>query len=126
MPDVVVRRFDTPDEHRTFEKGQFDLLQVGGMAIGQAVYEPGWKWSTHVGAASGARYCDVEHVGIVIAGRNRIQMRDGREYDLGPGDVFYVAPGHDSWVLGDEPYISIHLAGAATYARLKDSSGTSR
>jgi len=126
MPDVVVRRFDTPDEHRTFVKGQFDLLHVGGMAIGQAVYEPGWKWSTHVGAASGARYCDVEHVGIVIAGRNRIQMRDGREYDLGPGDVFYVAPGHDSWVLGDEPYISIHLAGAARYARMKDSSETNR
>ena len=119
MADVVIRRFDKPDEHRTFEKGQFDLLQIGGMPIGQAVYEPGWKWSTHVGAATGARYCDVEHVGIVIAGRNRIQMRDGREYDLGPGDVFYVAPGHDSWVLGDEPYISLHLAGAATYARTK-------
>lgn len=119
MPDVVIRRFDASDEHRAFEKGHFDLLRIGSMTIGRAVYEPGWRWSTHVGAANGARYCDVEHVGIVVSGRNRISMRDGREYDLGPGDLFYVAPGHDSWVLGDEPYVSIHLAGASSYAQAK-------
>jgi mannose-6-phosphate isomerase-like protein (cupin superfamily) len=59
------------------------------------------------------------YVGMVISGRNRIKMRDGREYDLTAGDVFYVAPGHDSWVVGDEPYVSIHLAGAASYAEAK-------
>jgi len=115
--DVVIRSFDAPDEERAFEKGRFDLLRVGGTTIGRAVYEPGWKWSTHVGAATGALWCEVEHVGIVVSGRNRIRMRDGREYDLGPGDVFYVAPGHDSWVVGDQPYVSIHLAGATEYAR---------
>lgn len=119
MEDVIIRRFEKSDEHRTFEKGYFDLLQVGGMTIGQAIYEPGWKWSTHVGAATGAQYCEVEHVVIVISGRNRIKMRDGREYDLKAGDIFYVAPGHDSWVLGDEPYVSIHLAGAGSYAQAK-------
>jgi quercetin dioxygenase-like cupin family protein len=115
----MIRRFEKSDEHRTFEKGYFDLLQIGGMTVGQAIYEPGWRWSTHVGAATGAQYCEVEHVGIVISGRNRIKMRDGREYDLKAGDIFYVAPGHDSWVLGNEPYVSIHLAGAGRYARAK-------
>jgi quercetin dioxygenase-like cupin family protein len=119
MPDVVIRRFDVSDERRKFEKGYFDLVQIGGMTLGHAVYEPGWKWSTHVGAATGAKYCDVEHVGIVVSGRNRIQMRDGREYDLRAGDIFYVAPGHDSWVVGNEPYVSIHLMGAGDYASSK-------
>ena len=58
MQDVIIRRFEKSDEHRTFEKGYFDLLQIGGMTVGQAIYEPGWKWSTHVGAASGAQYCE--------------------------------------------------------------------
>ncbi len=82
-------------------------------------HEPGWKWSLHVGKAAGAKSCTVEHVGLVISGRATAAMDDGRIIEMKPGDLFYVAPGHDSWVVGDEPYVSLHFLGASDYARQK-------
>jgi hypothetical protein len=119
LPPVVIRRFDDPDEHREFPLGRFDLVQIGGMTLGRAEYEPGWRWSDHVGAPQGKRSCDVAHIGLVLSGRNRIEMDDGRVLEIGPGDVFEIGPGHDSVVVGDEPYVSIHLLGADTYATPK-------
>jgi len=116
MHDAILKRFDAPDETRTFEKGKFDVIRMGAMTIGRATYEPGWKWSVHVGAANGAALCQVEHVGMVVSGRAMVKMADGREIEMTPGDVFYVAPGHDSWVVGDEPYVSLHFMGADEYA----------
>jgi hypothetical protein len=118
MPEPIlsIRRFDDADERRTFPLGRLDLLHVGAMTIGRAEYEPGWRWSEHVGAALGQRSCAVSHLGVVLAGRNRIEMDDGRVVEVGPGDVFEIGPGHDSVVVGDEPYVSIHFLGADQYA----------
>ncbi|HUN82126.1 MAG TPA: cupin domain-containing protein [Phycisphaerae bacterium] len=116
MDATIVKGFDKPDEVRRFEKGKFELVLLGGMTIGRATYEPGWKWSLHVGAATGARLCQVEHVGQVLSGRCAVEMADGRVYELAAGDFFYVAPGHDSWVIGNEPYVSLHFMGAEKYA----------
>jgi quercetin dioxygenase-like cupin family protein len=119
MYDVILKRFDLPDEVRTFEKGKFELVHVGGMTIGRATYEPGWKWSEHVGKALGKTVCDVEHVGIVVAGSATAAMNDGRIFEMRAGDIFHIEAGHDSWVVGDEPYVSIHLMGATDYAAKK-------
>jgi len=119
MDEVIRKRFEQPDETRVFEKGRFELVTIGGMTIGRATYEPGWKWSTHVGAQTGQAMCEVEHVGIVVSGRATAAMRDGRVVEMRPGDIFYIAPGHDSWVVGDEPYVSLHLLGATDYANAK-------
>ena len=121
MPEsaATVRRFDDPDEHREFPLGRFDLVGLGGTSVGRAEYAPGWRWSEHVGAALGQRSCDVSHIGLVLSGRNRIEMDDGRVIEVGPGDLFEIGPGHDSVVVGDEPYVSIHLLGADSYARAK-------
>jgi hypothetical protein len=116
MLGVDLRRFDFPDEVRTFAKGRFELIHIGGMAIGRATYEPGWKWSEHVGAPLQQTSCAVEHVGMVISGCAAVSMDDGRLVEMRAGDLFYVAPGHDSWVIGDEPYVSLHLMGAGGYA----------
>jgi quercetin dioxygenase-like cupin family protein len=116
MYDVILKRFEQPDEVRVFEKGRFELVHIAAMTIGRATYEPGWKWSTHVGQALGKTSCDVEHVGIVVAGRATAAMNDGRVFEMKPGDIFYIEPGHDSWVVGNEAYVSIHLMGAAHYA----------
>jgi mannose-6-phosphate isomerase-like protein (cupin superfamily) len=86
------------------------------MTLGRARYEPGWVWSEHVGAATGATSCEVEHVGIVLSGRAAVRMDDGHEFVMEPGDVFAIPGGHDSWVVGDEPYVSLHLLGADEYA----------
>lgn len=117
---AIVRRFDSqPDESRDFPLGRFDLVRIGGMTVGRAEYEPGWRWSEHVGAASGTAVCDVAHLGLVLSGRNRIEMTDGRVVEVGPGDLFEIGPGHDSVVIGDEPYVSIHFLGADDYASEK-------
>ena len=117
--DVILKRFENPDEARTFEKGRFELIRLGTTTIGRATYEPGWKWSVHVGKATGQQSCMVEHIGMVIAGRAVAAMDDGRIIEMKAGDVFYIAPGHDSWVVGDEPYVSLHLMGAEDYASKK-------
>src|SRR5215472_17006066 len=94
------------------------------MSLGRATYEPGWKWSEHVGRVLGQNTCNVEHIGIVIQGRATAAMNDGRIIELQAGDIFHVAPGHDSWVIGDEPYVSLHLIGAGTYTKSLPESAT--
>jgi len=111
-----VKRFDAPDELVEFPKGRFEKITIAGMVLGRASYEPGWKWSEHVGPTVGTRSCEVEHVGLVVSGRAAIRMNDGSERIVGPGDLFSVPGGHDSWVVGKEPYVSLHFLGADTYA----------
>ncbi len=116
MDDVILKRFEQPDEIREFDKGKFELVRLGGMTIGRATYQPGWRWSADVGAALGAVSCHVEHVGMVVSGSATAAMDDGEVIEMRPGDVFYIPPGHDSWVVGDEPYVSLHFMGANEYA----------
>ena len=101
---------------RTLPKGRFEVYRVGPATIGRATYEPGWRWSEHVGAATGERLCQVEHVGLVQSGAAIAAMEDGTEIEMRVGDLFYIPPGHDSWVLGDEPYVSLHILGGEDYA----------
>ena len=113
MMDVELKRFDNPDETRLFDKGRFEIVHVGGLTIGRATYEPGWKWSKHVSPIAGTPLCEVEHVGLVISGRAVAAMSDGRIIELAPGNLFYIpSDPHDSWVVGDEPYVSLHFLGA--------------
>jgi hypothetical protein len=113
---VILKRFEQPDEVREFEKGRFELVSLGGMTIGRAIYQPGWRWSVDVGAAMGLSSCHVEHVGMVVSGCATAAMDDGSIIEMRAGDVFYVPPGHDSWVVGEEPYVSLHFLGAEDYA----------
>jgi quercetin dioxygenase-like cupin family protein len=117
MNAVVLKRFERPDEVRNFDKGKFEIVRLAGVTVGKATYEPGWKWSEHVRPVAGTPSCQVEHVGLVVSGRAKVRMDDGTEVELAPGDLFHVAPGHDSWVLGNEPYVSLHFLGANEYAR---------
>ena len=95
--ELEIKRFDAPDETRALDKGSFEVVEIGGMTIGRARYEPGWKWSQHVGAITGTPTCEVEHLGMVVSGRAAVSMNDGRELVMEPGDVFAIPPGHDSW-----------------------------
>ncbi len=116
--DVILKRFDNPDEVTHFENGKFETVTLGGMTIGRATCEPGWKWSVDVGPGFGAQFCHVEHVGMVLSGVATAAFSDGRVTEMKPGDVFYVpSEPHDSWVVGNEPYVSLHFVGAAKYAR---------
>jgi quercetin dioxygenase-like cupin family protein len=117
VPEVVLKKFDHPDEVRTFEKGRLELVRIGEVVIGRATYEPGWRWSQHVGPTVGATRCEVEHVGMVLSGTATVAFEDGRVIELSEGALFHVpAVPHDSWVVGDRRYVSLHLLGAERYA----------
>jgi quercetin dioxygenase-like cupin family protein len=114
---LVLRRFEQPDEVREMIKGRFEILRMNGMTIGRATYQPGWRWSEHVGPTIGSSRCRVEHLGLVLSGVATVAFED-RVVEMHPGDLFYVPPvPHDSWVVGDEPYVSLHFLGADQYAR---------
>ena len=114
---VILKRFESPDEVRVLQKGRFELVHLGGMTLGRATYEPGWKWSEHVGPGVGATRCNIEHVGLVLSGTATVAFDNGSVFELRAGELFYVPPiPHDSWVVGDEPYISLHFLGADNYA----------
>ncbi len=121
MLDVLLKRFEEPDETRLFEKGRFEIVRLGGVEIGRASYEPGWKWSVDVAPSAGTALCPVEHVGLVLSGAATVAFEDGRIVELRAGSLFYVpAIPHDSWVVGSEPYVSLHFLGTAQYGRSRE------
>jgi hypothetical protein len=116
--EVILKRFETPDETRVMLNGRFEIVHIGGLTIGRATYEPGWKWSRDVGPTVGSSLCSVEHVGLVLAGTAAVAFEDGRVFELEAGELFHVPPKpHDSWVIGDSQYVSLHFLGADNYAR---------
>jgi hypothetical protein len=105
-------------EVREMLLGRFAIVRLGGLTLGLATYQPGWKWSVHVGSTVGAPRCTVEHVGLVVSGTATAAFDDGTVVELRPGALFHIpARPHASWVVGDEPYVSLHFPGADHYAR---------
>jgi quercetin dioxygenase-like cupin family protein len=117
MKGLEIINLRQPSEVREFPYGQLEVYHIAGQVIGRATYQPGWRWTTHVGPTVGTELCEVEHLGLVVSGRAAVRMTDGTERVMEPGDLFAVPPGHDSWVVGDEPYTSLHLLGADSYTR---------
>jgi hypothetical protein len=113
---IVLKRFEEPDEVREMQKGKYEVVRIGGQTLGRATYQPGWKWSEHVGRSRADR-CSVEHLGLVLSGSATAAMDDGSITELRAGQLFYIPPvPHDSWVVGDEPYVAVHFLGADRYA----------
>lgn len=95
--DVVLKRFEEPDETRALALGLFEIVRLGGMTIGRATYQPGWRWSVHVGPEVGLSRCPVEHIGLVVSGEATDAFEDGRVIPLRAGELFYIPPvPHDS------------------------------
>ena len=111
------KTLNTPDEVRTFDKGKVELATVGTVTFGRASFEPGWKWSESVKPIVKTEYCQAPHVQYQISGRLRVKMADGSEQEFGPGDVGVIPPGHDAWVVGNEPVVAIDISGMTHYAK---------
>lgn len=118
-PSVSKARLDQPSETRTFARGKIDLVTVGDSTIGRSTFEPGWRWSESVKPIVHTELCEGHHVGHVQAGRLRIRGADGKETEIGPGDVYDIAPGHDAWVVGQEKFVGYEFKSAAEYAKPK-------
>jgi class 3 adenylate cyclase len=110
---VALRRknLEVPDELRRFPRGTGELTRLGTYTIGRGVLQPGWRWSIDVGPIMGTVSCPVHHLQLLLVGRLAIRMDDGEQAEFGPNDLFEVPPGHDAWVVGDEPAILLDIAG---------------
>jgi class 3 adenylate cyclase len=117
MSGIVVRRFDEADERVTFDHGHVDLVKTSSLAVGWEVLEPGWRWSVHVKPIVGTERCEFHHVSIVLEGRVGFETRDGEQAEAGPGAVLDIAPGHDSWVIGDTPAVLVDVQGVLGWAK---------
>jgi len=119
MASAEKRNFDSADEVRTPDKAKVEIVKLGDATVGRATFQPGWRWSECIKPVVGGDSCQVEHLGVILSGRLGARHNDGTEVEVGPGEVFHVEPGHEGWVIGDEPVVSIEFQSesAATYAK---------
>ena len=110
MPETLLKSFDKPDEVREFPFGRFEIIHLDGVSLGRATYQPGWKWSVHNAPTVGTSLCHAPHTGTVLSGHGAVQYENRQYLDLLPGMVFYITTTpHDSWVIGDVAYVSLHV-----------------
>jgi hypothetical protein len=119
MSQMVKKNLAQPEETRTFDKGRLELVTLGGVTFGRAKLEPGWRWSTSVKPLVNTKSCEAFHLQYHVSGRLHVVMDDGSEDEFGPGDVSLLPPGHDAWVVGDDPVIVIDISGMKEYAQPK-------
>jgi hypothetical protein len=119
MAGVQKLNFDSPDETREAEKTRAQIVRAGSTTVGRLTGEPGWKWSECIKPVVGTDSCQIRHVGIIESGTLHVAHEDGTEADLSRGEVYVIEPGHDAWVVGDEPFVAYEFdSGAAeNYAR---------
>jgi mannose-6-phosphate isomerase-like protein (cupin superfamily) len=117
MASMEKKSFDSPEETRGIDKGTVEVLNLGGTQVMRATFQPGWKWSECVKPVAGTDSCQVAHLVYTVSGRMKIKMDDGPETEVGAGDVVSIPPGHDAWIVGDEPYVGIDFQGGGDYAK---------
>ena len=117
MAHMQRKSLDLPDETRTIPHGKTDIWNLGDFVVGRITFEPGWQWSKDMKPKVGGDSCQVLHNIYCLSGRMRVKMNDGTEFEMGPGDAGFIAPGHDAWVVGDEPFVGLDWTGARTYAK---------
>jgi class 3 adenylate cyclase len=123
MARLQRKRFSDPDDVRLVPNGRVDVVELDDRVVGRLSYDPGWRWSKDIKPIAGTETCQFHHLGITLSGRARIALPDGLELEVGPGDVFEIPPGHDAWVVGDEPWVSVDFEAMRAYARSEPSSG---
>ena len=119
MTSLNAKSFDTPDETRTPDKTKVEVVDLGGPKVARMTAQPGWKWSECIKPVVGGDSCQTHHLGVVAAGKLHIVHDDGVEADVSTGDAYNIQPGHDAWVVGDEPFVAYEFdtKAAATYAK---------
>jgi mannose-6-phosphate isomerase-like protein (cupin superfamily) len=117
MAGVESKNMDTPDEVRSPDKTRVDVVTVGSSEVGRLTLQPGWRWSECIKPVVGTDSCQAEHLGYSISGRMHVEHEDGTTVEIGPGEAYVIAPGHDAWVLGEEEFVGVEFKSAATYAK---------
>jgi len=111
------KSFVQPDEVREFPNGRVEILKVGGADVGRLVLQPGWRWSRDVKPIAKTPSCAAPHFQYHVSGRLAIRMDDGTEFIATQGDITSLPSGHDAWVVGNEPVMTVDWFGASNYAK---------
>jgi hypothetical protein len=119
MAGVEKASLDRPTETRTFPRGKAELVTVAGSTVGRFSFEPGWRWSESVKPIVGTETCQNHHIGYVLSGRMGVHGADGVESEIGSGDAYDIAPGHDAWIIGNDSFVGLEFKSAAEYAKPK-------
>jgi len=119
MAHMQKKNLAEPDELRVFDKGRLELVSLRGLTFGRATFQPGWRWSTSVKPLVNTRSCEAPHLQYHISGRLHVVMDDGSQEEFGPGDVSLLPPGHDAWVVGEDPVVVMDISGMGNYAKQK-------
>jgi uncharacterized cupin superfamily protein len=114
-----LKAFDKPDEVREFLNGRLELVKIGGATVGRAILQPGWSWSSSIKPVVKTKSCEAAHFQFHISGTIRVRMDDGTEFDCKAGEVSLIPPGHDAWVVGNEPVVVVDFQGMLDYAKAK-------
>ena len=114
---LALKSLSAPDEVRKFDKGKVELVKAGGGTVGRATFEPGWKWSTCIKPLAKTNSCQASHYGYQVSGTLVTRMDDGTETTSRAGDVLVIPPGHDAWVVGNEPVVFLDFQGMVDYAK---------
>lgn len=117
MVKMQKKSIKNPEETRRFPNGKLELVTVEGVTFGLATFEPGWKWSESVKPIAKTDSCQAPHTNYHLSGRLHVVMNDGTEDEFGPGDIGVIPPGHDAWVIGDEPVVVLDITGMIDYAK---------
>jgi hypothetical protein len=112
-----LKSFGSPDEVREFPNGRLELVKIGGATVGRAILQPGWSWSSSVKPIAKTKSCEAAHFQFHVSGTLRVRMDDGSEFDCKAGDVSLLPPGHDAWVVGNEPAVVVDFQGMLDYAK---------
>ena len=105
------KNFQKPDETQTPPNARVENIRMGDMTVSKQTYQPGWQWSKHIKPIVGTNSCQVHHFGVLISGRLGVRADDGQEIEFGPGDVADIPPGHDGWIIGNEPAVFYSFTG---------------
>jgi class 3 adenylate cyclase len=123
MPRLRSRPFATPDEVRTFAHGRAEVIKLDESVVGRAVYEPGWRWTTDMPEIAGTTTCQLHHLGYSISGLMHVVTDDGHEIDILPESIYEIPSGHDAWVVGDEPWVTLEWTSARTFGTQPEGPG---
>jgi class 3 adenylate cyclase len=117
MAKLQRRPFGEPDDVREVPFGRLETYVMGDIRIGRSILEPGWRWSDSIKPIARTQWCEDPHVGITLSGRCKVVMREGAELLIEPGQFYEIPAGHDSWVDGDEPWVTITLQPSTAWVR---------
>jgi len=116
MGSMQRKSLDMPDETRTLPNGRTDIWNLGDFVVGRIGFEPGWRWSKDVKPIAQTEWCEYHHLGLIMEGTLHYVTPEGLEMEVSPGMLFEILPGHDAWVVGDEPVVQFDFAGMRTFA----------